>query len=55
MAKLGVPILTQPFEDVDFGAQVFDLVMSFHTLEHMRFPVDVVGELPEYCGRMARS
>ena len=45
MAKLGVPILTQPFEDVDFGAQVFDLVMSFHTLEHMRYPVDVIARV----------
>lgn len=41
MRQLGVNILTQPFEDLDLPAGEFDIVMSFHTLEHMCAPHDV--------------
>jgi SAM-dependent methyltransferase len=36
--QLGVNILTEPFEDLSLPLNNFDLVMSFHTLEHMCDP-----------------
>jgi SAM-dependent methyltransferase len=41
MRQLGVNILTAPFEKIELPQDHFDLVMSFHTLEHMRFPIEV--------------
>ena len=41
MRQLGVNILTAPFEKINLPQGHFDLVMSFHTLEHMRFPIEV--------------
>jgi SAM-dependent methyltransferase/tetratricopeptide (TPR) repeat protein len=40
--SLGVTIFTEPFEKLDRLEQGFDLIMSFHTLEHMRNPVSVL-------------
>ncbi len=39
--QLGASILTVPFEKIELPPRHFDLVMSFHTLEHMRFPIEV--------------
>jgi SAM-dependent methyltransferase len=45
--NLGVRILTEPFEETALTPQSFDLVMSFHTLEHMRHPSDVLAKAAE--------
>jgi SAM-dependent methyltransferase len=45
--NLGVKILTEPFEETALTPQSFDLVMSFHTLEHMRHPLDVLAKAAE--------
>jgi 2-polyprenyl-3-methyl-5-hydroxy-6-metoxy-1,4-benzoquinol methylase len=42
--QLGANILTAPFETLALPARHFDLVMAFHTLEHMRFPVEVLAK-----------
>jgi SAM-dependent methyltransferase/tetratricopeptide (TPR) repeat protein len=47
MKKLGVDIHTMPFECVDLPAKSFDLVMSFHTLEHMKFPAEVIRKVAD--------
>jgi tetratricopeptide (TPR) repeat protein/SAM-dependent methyltransferase len=44
MRQLGVQILTDPFEKLELPHNHFDLVMSFHTLEHMRFPVEIFAK-----------
>lgn len=45
MKKLGIKIHTDPFENLGFPNHQYDLVMSFHTLEHMRFPVQVIEKI----------
>jgi SAM-dependent methyltransferase/tetratricopeptide (TPR) repeat protein len=45
MKRLGVDILTTPFENIDLPENNFDLVMSFHTLEHLRYPVNVLAKV----------
>ncbi len=42
---LGVDILTSPFEKIELPAKNFDLVMSFHTLEHLRDPAAVLAKV----------
>jgi tetratricopeptide (TPR) repeat protein/SAM-dependent methyltransferase len=44
MRQLGVQILTDPFENLELPQSHFDLVMSFHTLEHMRFPAEIFAK-----------
>jgi SAM-dependent methyltransferase len=44
MRQLGVQILTDAFEKLELPQNHFDLVMSFHTLEHMRFPVEIFAK-----------
>jgi SAM-dependent methyltransferase len=44
MRQLGVEILTDPFEKLELPQSHFDLVMSFHTLEHMRFPAEILAK-----------
>jgi SAM-dependent methyltransferase len=44
MRHLGVQILTDSFETLALPQKHFDLVMSFHTLEHMRFPVKIFAK-----------
>ena len=44
MRQLGIQILTDPFEKLELPHNHFDLVMSFHTLEHMRFPVEIFAK-----------
>jgi rubredoxin len=44
MRHLGVQILTDPFENLELPQSHFDLVMSFHTLEHMRFPAEIFAK-----------
>ena len=44
MGQLGVQILTDPFENLELPRSHFDLVMSFHTLEHMRFPTEIFAK-----------
>ena len=44
MGQLGVQILTDPFENLELPQSHFDLVMSFHTLEHMRFPAEIFAK-----------
>jgi len=36
--KLAINIRTAPFDNLSAPEQNFDLVISFHTLEHMCFP-----------------
>ena len=31
--------------DIEFPSKTFDLVMSFHTLEHLRHPLGVIGKV----------
>jgi 2-polyprenyl-3-methyl-5-hydroxy-6-metoxy-1,4-benzoquinol methylase len=45
MRQLGVQILTDPFENLELPQSHFDLVMSFHTLEHMRFPAEIFAKV----------
>jgi SAM-dependent methyltransferase/tetratricopeptide (TPR) repeat protein len=45
MKRLGVDILTMPFEIIDLPEKNFDLVMSFHTLEHLRDPASVLDKV----------
>ena len=45
MRHLGVEILSDPFENLDLPQKHFDLVMSFHTLEHMRFPIEIFAKV----------
>jgi 2-polyprenyl-3-methyl-5-hydroxy-6-metoxy-1,4-benzoquinol methylase len=45
MKALGVDIITAPFEEIEFPAKNFDLVMSFHTLEHLRDPRSVLAKV----------
>jgi 2-polyprenyl-3-methyl-5-hydroxy-6-metoxy-1,4-benzoquinol methylase len=42
---LGVDILTSPFETIELPAKNFDLVMSFHTLEHLKDPGSVLAKV----------
>lgn len=42
---LGVNILTAPFETIELPAKNFDLVISFHTLEHLRDPARIVAKV----------
>jgi len=42
---LGVEIITAPFEKIELPAKNFDLVMSFHTLEHLRDPASVLAKV----------
>jgi SAM-dependent methyltransferase len=42
---LGVDILTAPFENLELPPKNFDLVMSFHTLEHLRDPASVLAKV----------
>ncbi len=42
---LGIDILTTPFENIELTAKSFDLVMSFHTLEHLRNPSSVLAKV----------
>ncbi|HEV8720204.1 MAG TPA: methyltransferase domain-containing protein [Candidatus Binatia bacterium] len=44
MGQLGVNILTDPFENLELPQSHFDLVMSFHTLEHLRFPAEIFAK-----------
>lgn len=44
MQQLGVNILTDPFENLELPQSHFDLVMSFHTLEHLRFPAEIFAK-----------
>ena len=45
MKALGIDILTAPFETIEFPSKTFDLVMSFHTLEHLRDPFSVIAKV----------
>jgi tetratricopeptide (TPR) repeat protein/SAM-dependent methyltransferase len=45
MKALGIDILTAPFETIELPANNFDLVMSFHTLEHLRDPGSVLARV----------
>lgn len=45
MKALGVDIITAPFEEIELPAKHFDLVMSFHTLEHLRDPAGVLDKV----------
>jgi 2-polyprenyl-3-methyl-5-hydroxy-6-metoxy-1,4-benzoquinol methylase len=45
MKALGIDILTASFESLELPATNFDLVMSFHTLEHLRTPPSVVAKV----------
>ena len=42
---LGVDIRTEQFEDLILPEESHDLVISFHTLEHMRFPARVLAKI----------
>ena len=41
----GVDIRTKPFENLELQEKNCDLVISFHTLEHMRFPENVLAKV----------
>jgi ubiquinone/menaquinone biosynthesis C-methylase UbiE len=43
--RFGVDIRTEPFEDLQLPVQNCDLVVSFHTLEHMRYPAKVLAKV----------
>ena len=43
--NLGVDIHTEPFEKLTLPENNYDLVISFHTLEHMRFPENVLARI----------
>ena len=43
--KLGVDVMPAMFEDLDLPAAHYDLVLSFHTIEHTRYPVDVLRKV----------
>lgn len=45
--NLGVDICTEPFENLDLPDKNCDLVISFHTVEHMRFPVNVLAKVAQ--------
>lgn len=45
MKALGINILTSPFETIELPADKFDLVMSFHTVEHLRDPALVLAKV----------
>ena len=45
MKNLGVDIRTEPFENLELPEKNCDLVISFHTLEHMRFPENVLAKV----------
>jgi SAM-dependent methyltransferase len=45
--NLGVDIRTEPFENLDLPENNCDLVISFHTLEHMRFPKNVLAKVAQ--------
>jgi 2-polyprenyl-3-methyl-5-hydroxy-6-metoxy-1,4-benzoquinol methylase len=45
--NLSVEILTDPFEELELPTQTFDLVISFHTLEHMRRPTAVLSKIAD--------
>ena len=47
MKTLGVDIRTEPFETLALPRHDCDLVISFHTLEHMRFPVNVLAKIAQ--------
>ena len=43
--RLGVDIWREPFEDLILSENSYDLVISFHTLEHMRFPARILTKI----------
>jgi tetratricopeptide (TPR) repeat protein len=43
--NLGIDIRTEPFENLNLKEKNCDLVISFHTLEHMRFPENVLAKV----------
>jgi 2-polyprenyl-3-methyl-5-hydroxy-6-metoxy-1,4-benzoquinol methylase/tetratricopeptide (TPR) repeat protein len=45
MKTLAVDILTSPFEALELPTKAFDLVLSFHTLEHLRDPASVLAKV----------
>ena len=45
MKHLGVDIRTEPFESLVLPERHCDLVISFHTLEHMRYPEQVLAKI----------
>jgi SAM-dependent methyltransferase len=45
--NLGVDIRTEPFENLGLPEKNCDLVISFHTLEHMRFPENVLAKVAQ--------
>jgi len=45
MNNLGVEIRTEPFESLALPERHCDLVVSFHTLEHMRYPKQVLAKI----------
>jgi SAM-dependent methyltransferase/tetratricopeptide (TPR) repeat protein len=47
MKQLGVDILTQPFESLDLPVRSYDLIVAFHTLEHLKYPAKVLEKSAE--------
>jgi 2-polyprenyl-3-methyl-5-hydroxy-6-metoxy-1,4-benzoquinol methylase len=43
--RLGLPVLTQPLEEIHFPENEFDLVILWHVLEHVQSPRDMVREV----------
>ena len=42
---LGISIDTRPIEEFEAGGHKFDLIMSFHVMEHLRDPMGVMKKL----------
>jgi SAM-dependent methyltransferase len=43
--QLGLPVFTQPLEEINFPSNEFDLVILWHVLEHVQSPRDVIHEV----------
>ena len=43
--QLGLPVITQPLEEIGFPSNEFDLVILWHVLEHVQSPRDIVREV----------
>jgi SAM-dependent methyltransferase len=43
--QLGLPVYTQPLEEITFPSNEFDLVILWHVLEHVPSPRDVIHEV----------